>query len=152
MADSHFTALDTKSLKIDGIPLTSTPAELNKLHGAPLGATFVVGAEVANVRNVAIQLNDGNPAPLAVRGSLMAYLSNDAYGDSLITTAPSGGVAIGTDGLAIPLVTGKAFWLTSEPDGHIDLNLTETGALTTYLILVLPTGLLVASTAITFAA
>lgn len=86
-----------------GTAVTATAAELNKLDGAPLAATFVIGAEGGNVINVAIQLQDGNAVDLAVRGSLLSYLSNDANGDSLATTAPSGGVVIGTDGLAIPV-------------------------------------------------
>jgi hypothetical protein len=69
-----------------------------------------------------------------------------------VATAPSGGGAIGTDGLAIPVVAGKAWQLTSESDGDIDITFTETGAKTMYLVLVLPTGKLVISTAITFAA
>lgn len=112
---------------------------------------FVIGGEAANVINVAIQLKDSAGADLVVRGSIFAYLSDDANGDSLAGTAPSGGVAIGTDGLAIPLVAGKAFLLTSEADGDIDLDITEAGAATWHLILVMPDGKLVASGAITFA-
>ena len=111
---------------------------------------FVIGAEAANVINVAIQLKDSAGADLAVRGSVLAYLSDDANGDSIAATAPSGGVAIGTDGLAIPLVAGKAFQLVSEADGDIDLDITEAAADTWFLVLVTPDGKLVASTAITF--
>jgi len=84
-----------------GTAVTATAAELNVLDGAPLGATFVVGVEGADTINVGVQLVDGNSADLAVRGAVKAYLSNDANGDSLATTAPSGGTAIGTDGLLI---------------------------------------------------
>lgn len=135
-----------------GTAITATAAEINKLDGAPLAATLTPGAEAVNVINVAIQLQDGNAADLAVRGSVMAYLSNDANGDSIATTAPDGGWAIGTDGLLIPVVANKAAILVSEADGDIDISITESGAATWYLILVLPNGKLVASTAITFAA
>ncbi len=111
---------------------------------------FVIGAQGGDVINVAVQLNDSAGDPLAVRGSVFAYLSDDANGDSIAATAPDGGVAIGTDGLAIPLVAGKAFQLVSEADGDIDLNITEAGAETWYLILVMPDGRRVASDAITF--
>ncbi|MEX0852580.1 MAG: hypothetical protein WD036_04760 [Bauldia sp.] len=113
--------------------------------------TIVVGAAVGDVINVAIQLTDSDDADLAVRGSVFAYLSDDANGDSVAGTAPSAGVAIGTDGLAIPLVADKAFQLVSEADGDIDLNIEEAGADTWYLILVMPDGRTVASNAITFA-
>jgi len=111
---------------------------------------FVIGSEAGNAINVGVQLNDAAGAPLAVRGSVFAYLSDDANGDTLAGTAPSGGVAIGTDGLAIPLVAGKAFQLVSEADGDIDINITEAGADTWYLVLVMPDGRRVASGAITF--
>jgi len=131
--------------------LTASSAEINKLDGAPLDASFVVGAETGgNTINVAIQLKDADGADLAVRGSVFTYLSDDANGDSIAATAPSGGIAIGTDGLAIPVVANKAFQLTSEADGDIDVNIVEAAGATWYLVLVLPNGLLKPSAAITF--
>ncbi|MEX2126961.1 MAG: hypothetical protein WD871_01790 [Xanthobacteraceae bacterium] len=112
---------------------------------------FVIAAEAGNVINVAIQLKDSLAGDLAVRGSVFAYLSDDANGDSIAATAPDGGIAIGTDGLAIPLVADKAFQLVSEADGDIDVDITEAGADTWFLILVMPDGRLVPSGAITFA-
>jgi hypothetical protein len=92
------------ALTLLGTSMTATPAEINKLDGSPLGAhTITVGVEGADVINVAIQLKDANGADLGTRGALRAYLSDDANGDSLIATAPTGGVVIGTDGLAIPV-------------------------------------------------
>lgn len=112
--------------------------------------TITVGTEAANAINVAIQLKDG-VKDLGQRGSVFAYLSDDANGDSVAGTAPDGGVAIGTDGLAIPLVAGKAFQLVSEADGDVDITITESGVDTWYLVVVLPDGRLVVSDAITFA-
>lgn len=123
-----------------------------QLDKAPLKASLSVGAEAGNAIVVSIQLQDMNGNDLANRGSVLAYLSDDANGDSVAATAPDGGVAIGTDGLAIPLVAGKCFLLTSEADGDIDLELTESGADTWYLVVVLPHGELAVSGAITFAA
>jgi hypothetical protein len=137
--------------RADGI--TSSVAEMNVLNGAPMDASFVVGAEGSNAINVAIQLKDADGADLAVRGSVRAYLSDDATGDSVIATATSGTVAIGTDGLLIDTgnVAKKCFQLTSESDGDIDITITEAGVKTLYLILVMPNGKLKASGAITFA-
>lgn len=112
---------------------------------------IVVGAEGGNAINVAIQLKDSAGADLAVRGSVLAYLSDDANGDSIAATAPDGNVAIGADGLLIPVVADKCFQLVSEDDGDIDIDIGESGADTWYLILVMPDGKLVASDAITFA-
>lgn len=139
-----------KISKTDGF--TASAAEVNKLDGAPLDATITVGAEGTNAIDVTIQLKDANGDDLAVRGAVRAYLSNDANGDSIITTAPSGHVAIKTDGVCAHLITDKVFELISESDGDIDLTITEAGALTCYLILILPNGKLKASGAITFAA
>jgi hypothetical protein len=112
-------------------------------------ASFVIGAETANVINVAIQLKDGTK-DLVQRASILSYISSDANGDSVVATAPTT-VAIGTDGVNIPLVTGKCFLLTSEADGDIDMDITlSSGAATYYLVLVMPDGSLKVSGAITF--
>lgn len=117
---------------------------------------FTVGAEAADVINVAIQLKgEGTPgvqgADLDESAAVLAYLSDDSDGSSLAATAPSGGIAIGTDGLAIEHIADKAFLLVSEADGDIDLDITEAGADTWHLVVVLPNGDLAISDAITFA-
>lgn len=120
------------------------------LNGGVHGATITVGADAGTTAPVTIQLTDENGNDLAVRGAVFAYISDDANGDSVAGTAPDT-VAIGTDGVAIPLVAGKCFLLISEADGDIDLTITENGADVWYLVLMLPaTGKLVASGAITF--
>lgn len=120
-------------------------------HFEWLTASIIVAAEAANVINVAIQLKDGNGQDRTERTAVMAYLSDDANGDSVAGTAPDT-VAIGTDGLMMELVADKVFLLVSEADGDIDINIGEDGADTWYLILILPNGDLIASGAITFAA
>ena len=90
---------------------------------------------------------------MAVRSTLLAYLSDDATGDTVTADAPSGGWAIGTDGLLIPVIASKVAYLTSEADGDIDIVITEAGAhAARYLVLVLPTGKHIVSGAITFGA
>lgn len=130
---------------------TDRKAECPWETGVANDATFTIGAEASNIINVAIQLKDRG-LDVTQRVSLNAYISSDANGDSVVGTAPTT-VAIGTDGLAIPLVAGKCFLLTSEADGDIDLNITlSSGAATYYLVLVMPDGSLKVSGAITFAA
>lgn len=143
--------LDLKLGAGAGTSLTSTINELNALDGMPSGATIVVNAEGGNVINVAIQLEDADGVDLAVRGSIQAYLSDDANGDSIAASAPDGNVAVGTDGLSMPMITDKFFQLVSEADGDIDLDIGESGTPTWYLILIMPNGFLIASEAITFA-
>jgi hypothetical protein len=113
-------------------------------------ADIVVGTEATNVVNVAIQLKDGADNDIAQRASVYAYLSDDANGDSIVATAPDGGVAIGTDGIADALTANKSFYLHSESDGDIDIDVTETGADTFYLIVVLPNGTHIVSDVLTF--
>lgn len=139
------------NLAIAGTAVTASAAELNALDAAPLDIDFTIGSEAGNIINAGLQLNDAGGDALATRASVFAYLSDDANGDSIAATAPDGGWAIGTDGLLVPVVTNKAAQLVSESDGDIDINITESGAGTWYLIVILPNGKLSASGAITFA-
>lgn len=122
-------------------------------QNAPKACTITVGTEAANAINVQIQLKDVGDADLAVVGHVTAYLSDDADGIGISGTAPATSVAIGTDGAIIKELTTKLAWiLQSEADGDIDLTITETGADTWYLVVVLPNGSQVVSDEITFAA
>ena len=122
------------------------------LKAQGMTATFVIGAEAANVKNVAIQLRDEEDTALGERASVSAYFSDDANGDSLIATAPSGAVAIGTDGVLYDVgAAKKVFVLSSEANGRINVNITEAGVKTLYVIVVLPSGRHVASGAVTWA-
>lgn len=117
-----------------------------------LDAKFTVGAEAANVINVAIQLKDrDNGSELAERTAIPFYLATDANGDTPASTAPTGGIAIGTDGVMIEWAANLSGMLISEADGDIDIDLTDTGTPTFYLVLVMPDGKLAVSSAITFA-
>jgi hypothetical protein len=113
------------------------------------GATIVVGAEDTNVRAITVQLTDASGADIAVRQMVLAFVIADANGDAFVTTGGSTGIAIGTDGALLALVAKKAFILISEVDGDIDLTWTDTGTEAAYLALLLPTGKMVISAAMT---
>lgn len=133
-------------------PLGSTFQSFPELN---IGAKITVGAEGAgSVMNVSAQLIDkDNGNEIAERIAIFAYLSDDAYGNSVVGTAPDGGWAIGTDGLLIPVVANKAAQLITENDGDVDVNITHAaGAKTAYLVLVMPDGQLIVSGVITFSA
>lgn len=123
--------------------------------GLKIDATFTIGTETSNVINVAIQLTDRlNGNEVGERIALPFYLSDDANGDSIAASAPSSGMAIGTDGLMIEWTADKAGLLISESDGDIDIDIDTTTsgeADTWYLVLVMPDGKLSPSGAITFA-
>ena len=133
-------------------PLGSTFESFPEMN---IGAVLTVGAEGAgSIINVAVQLVDrDNGNEVAERIGLFGYLSDDAYGNSVVSSAPDGGWAIGTDGLLIPVVANKAAMFTTENDGDLDVNITHAaGAKTVYLVLVMPEGQLYVSGAITFSA
>ncbi|MEQ9027562.1 MAG: hypothetical protein RLP44_02505 [Aggregatilineales bacterium] len=118
----------------------------------PANATITVGAETGGDTIVtSVQLLDGNGDALATSAGVYGYLSDNADGSTLAGTAPDT-VAAGTDGLMIEVVADKAFLLISEADGDIDVSIVEDGGDTWYLVLIMPSGRLVISDAITFAA
>lgn len=100
---------------------------------------------------MAIQLYDrDNGNEVDERVGLAWYLANNATGDA-IATAPTGGIAIGTDGLLLEWTANVSGWVVSEVDGDIDVTITDSGTPTMYLVLVAPDGKVYVSGAITFA-
>ena len=117
-----------------------------------VGATIVVGTEAANVINVTVQFTDDNGSDMAVPVCVKWYHANDSAGLDPTTVAQDGGTAIGTDGALIESVANLSGFMISEADGDVDIDVTDAGVFTTFLVLVMPNGLLVISTAITHAA
>ncbi len=148
---------------IDG--LTAEAAELNKLNGATVtvaeinvldnilaGATIVVGAEGGGTTiNVTIQFTDADGNDMATPVSCTWYLADDAAGLDPASVAHSTSPAIGADGALIQTLADLAGIIISEADGDVDIDFVEAGALTKYLVLVMPNGSLVISDAITHA-
>lgn len=121
--------------------------------GGVKGTSITIGAEASDVINVAIQLQGEGSSDLDGVGYVWAFLSDNANGLDVSSTAPSGGVAAGTDGdIVVEAADNLVFLLQSEADGDIDIDITETGADTWYLVVVLPDGSHIVSSAITFAA
>ncbi|MCL4867759.1 MAG: hypothetical protein KJ063_02225 [Anaerolineae bacterium] len=116
-----------------------------------LDARFSIGTETANAIPVSIQLKDReNGNELGERAAVHWYLSSNANGD-VVASAPSGGIAIGTDGVLIEWTNNVSGMAISEADGDIDVVITDTGTPTFYLVLVMPDGKLAVSGPITFA-
>lgn len=120
-------------------------------HVVATDAEFTIGAEAANEINVAVQLVDPGGQPLEAPTGITAYLSDTA--DGLTPTAATvDTVAIGTNGSLIDITAATSFVIVSDADGQFDLDIGEAGAGTWYLTLILPSGAIVVSDAITFAA
>lgn len=127
------------------------PSTFQNFKNLKLDASIAVGAEADTTIAVTIQFLDrDNGNEIGERVAVPWYLSSDANGDAL-ASATSGGIAIGTDGLLIEWTNNLAGLLVSEADGDADVVLTEAGAGTWYLVLVMPDGKLIPSAAITFA-
>jgi len=113
---------------------------------------ITVGAEAANVVNVAVQLKDFEGKDVSESRMIKCYLAKDANGAAILDSSvcPSA-FAIGTDGLAIQQVQNRCYDLVSESDGDIDFNVTWAGSHTCYAIFVDPAdGSLTASSVLTF--
>lgn len=129
------------SVTFGGTTLTVTGSELNALDGNAQNAAFTVGSETGNTITIAVQINDGasSPAAIAKRQGLFWYLSSDSTGDTL-ATAPTGGIAAGTDGTLIETLDNQAGYVITEADGDADFVLTDSGTNNFYLNIVMPNG------------
>lgn len=114
-------------------------------------ASFTIGAEAADVIRVTVQLQNANAQAVGERAAVWGYISTDPEGDNVAATAPSGGIAIGTIGVAMEGIADKLALFITNASGQFNVDLTETGVATFYLILVMPDGSLFPSGAITFA-
>lgn len=120
-------------------------------YTVPAFATITVGTETGNDIPVTIQLyaDAAGTIELDNVASVFMYISDSAAGAGITAAGPDGGIAIGTDGDYIELVSNAAGYLVSEVDGDIDVVLTDaTGTPTFYLVLLLPTGRRIVSSAI----
>ncbi len=140
--------LDVAELnKLNGV--LATTAELNLLDNQVASVTFVVGADVGDDVNVALQFKDAAGADMATPVAVPWYFSSDALGLDPLTVAHDGGTVIGTDGALIESVVNLSGLMISEADGDLDIDVTDAGAFTAHLVVVLPTGELAISAVLT---
>ena len=153
LAGAQVTASAAELNVMDGV--TASTDEINSLDGMAItGDEQTIGDQAGDVINVAVQLESASGG-FDYRTGVFVYLSDSQYGLSLAATAPDGGWAIGTDGVLIPVVTGKAAYVVANGMGQFDIDITESGSATWYLIVVKPDGKIDAagsSNAITFTA
>jgi len=129
--------------------LIAGPNDVVDIAGGLAGASIVVGAKVTNTRPITVQLKDGQGKDLAYRGAVHVALLLDVNGDNFAVTGGTTGIAIGTDGALLPIVTKKHWLAISEADGDIDLTWTDTGTEVAYVAIILPNGKMIISTALT---
>lgn len=126
--------------------------EKSQRKGVLGSVTWTVGAEAANVINVAGQALDEAGNEMTEVCAFSWYFSSDAAGADPLTVAHDGGSAIGTDGALIEQAANLSGIAITEADGDIDIDITDAGAFTAYLVGVMPDGTLSVSAVITHAA
>lgn len=129
--------------------LIASPTDTVDLGGGVASASISVAAEISNVRQIVIQLKDGQGNDLAIRSAVRIAVLADANGDAFVATGGSTGIAVGTDGALLTIVAKKLFLAISEADGDIDLTWTDTGTEAAYLAVILPNGKMIITAALT---
>lgn len=116
-------------------------------------AVITPGATHTDTIATTIQLKDFEGNNLTVPSTVLAYLTSDSAGLDINTTSLTTDMSIGTDGSINIITAYKVYLLVSEADGAIDISMGyTTGALSFYLVIILPNGKRVVSTAIAFTA
>jgi len=114
------------------------------------GAITVAAKSTASIVNVAVQINQGDEATAVTEAiAFELYLSSDTAGQAL-ATAPST-LAVGTDGtLLVEYTANQVALCLTEADGDFDINITDTATIASYVNIILPSGQVVISTAISW--
>jgi len=136
--------VDINTLKIDGVEVTATPAEINA--GVLGGVASMTTATTPAVGSCAVQLvfKDADGVTMAVPTSGILYISELATG--LTHSSKLAGIAIATNGTITDLVANDVCLFTTTAAGL--LGLTLTGAEDSYyVVIVLPNGKLMISDA-----
>ena len=132
---------------LGGLTANAGPNEpVTPITNPAVGASIAVGDESGNVRIIDIYLKTAQNANIGyVQPFWIAMFSSAAM--TTFATGGSTGIAIGTDGALLTVVTKKLFLATSEATGHVDLTWTDSGTESVSLAVILPNGCVVASAA-----
>lgn len=123
-----------------------------KSLGSPcVDATITVGAEAADVRQIAIVLKDAEGNALDYNEQVSIDLFLDAARVAYVVTGGSTGIALGTAafGAIQTIVAKKRFVGVCKNDGTLSLQWTDTGTEVAFIGIRLPNGQWVMSSALT---
>lgn len=139
-----------------GQPLVPQKRNPYRVRNTPISgnSTFTIGSESSNAIPVTIQLKDDKLDNLTERKGIEVWLSDHASDGTIISTAPDGGVAIGssTGKIVTSLVANKHFLCLTNATGALILSITHAaGAKTLYVYVKFPDGSIKVSSAVTFA-
>ncbi len=127
-----FTTLNALNLKYGATPVAQVD---------PASCTITAAAGAANVSTVTVQLKDGSGTNMARIIPFRVYSSSAADGLTL-QSAASTGYSVASGGLSLnngAAITTQISCMSSATGGCV-LSLTDTGKLTSYLVLVLANG------------
>jgi hypothetical protein len=142
---------DIASLELAGSAVSATAAEINEVAGIAVTAVYTISAEDTDVITVNVQLSDGNGDDEVESTTVWGFLSGDSGGDGIVGTAPTGGIAGGTDGTIVAEpVDNKMFLTESEADGDMDFVIEDNGDNSFYMVLIMPNGRRIVSGEIDF--
>ena len=136
-----------------GFPSGQMYTILKNLDNTALDAEITVGTEAQDTINVEVQLKDWNGDNLATYGMVDIYISTNAAGYNIDGKSNiDSELDIGTNGKILVLDAKKYAKVLSSSAGKFDIDIVEAGeSYTIYLVVVLPTGAIKVSGAITFA-
>lgn len=116
------------------------------------GATFSLGAEATDVRNVTVQLTDINGVNITSQHAVHAWLSSDSSGLSPEPASATLSIADGGSGTMVETSLDNGALLVTNSSGTSVLAIGQTsGADTFFVNVLLPSGRVVTSAAIVFA-
>tara|TARA_Y100001973_G_C5203532_1_gene339643 strand:+ start:464 stop:946 length:483 start_codon:yes stop_codon:yes gene_type:complete len=141
---------DTKAQKLAELSATTvTLAELNALDADSTQCT-ITPASTPNANGATVefvvQFNDAAGVAVTHPVSFNYYVSSDAAGlalDTAVTTIADGGA-----GVIVPITANQSGIGITDATGTCEIDITEAGADTVYLVVTLPDGRIVVSSAV----
>lgn len=112
-------------------------------------ASITVGAEVGDARAITIQLKDANGEAINYTEIVDIVMLLNSGGTDFVATGGSTGIAIGASGKLQTIIAKKRFSAISTTAGVIALTWTDTGTEAAFLGLILPSGRMIISAALT---
>ena len=135
----HYT--DVKGLKVGGVLVTATPAEINAMDGAPLSMTTTT-TPAATTCAVQLVFKDAAGVTMAVPVSGLLYLSEAA--DGLEHHLADTSLAVLTNGALTNLGSAGPSLFTTDATGKLGLTISA-GTDSYWVVVVLPSGKLLIS-------
>jgi len=106
-----------------------------------LATSITAAVKVGSTRLVTVTMKDAKARPISGITRVLLWLSDAANGAGLCAAAPSGGIALATNGTILnPTVAGKYLDCQTDTTGVLTLNVTEATSKTFYVCITFPDG------------